>query len=252
MDSALRSLLLRIGLDDKEAEVYLALLTLGAARATDIAKLSKQSRSHTYLMLRSLKARGLVSEVERGKVLSFVAAPPEQLLQYLEDRQAELATLSTLAKGALPQLKSLTRPKIDVPRVTLLHGLDGMKQIYREIFPNEFVAMFNPEAMYAAFGKSVTKIAMPKGQSSLRGRDLLVDNAGARNFIKENPQNDGYEARLLPKGVNFGTDTMVFNDVSVIFAYDIDFTIIRIQNQNIADSFRAWFEVLWKASQKAA
>lgn len=248
-DLALRPLLQRIGLDQREVEVYLAMLSLKSARATDIAKLAKQSRSHTYLMLRSLEQRGLVSEVERGKVLQFMAEPPERLIAYLKDREKELHELGQLAEGALPQLRSLTNPLIQAPRVTLLHGLEGMKQVYREIFPNSFCALFNTEAMYQAFGSGAPQMILKENQGLL-GRDLLVDNRSAQRFIAENKQSEEYEIRLLPKDVIFGTDTMVYGDTMIILAYDADHTIIRIQNKNIADSFRAWFEVLWESAKK--
>ncbi len=244
---SIRALLHRIGLDEREADVYLAALMLRSARASEIAKAAKQSRSHTYLMLRSLERRGLVSEVERGKVLSFVAAEPDRLLTYLKDRQRELQSLEKLTEGALPQLKSLTGPMLQEPRVTLLHGIDGMKQVYHEIFPNAFCALFNPESMYRAFGTGIPQMILNQDES-LKGKDLLVDNTAAKRFIKENPQNDDYTIRLLPEKITFETDTMVYGDTMALFSYDTDHTIIRIENRNIADSFRSWFEILWNQS----
>jgi hypothetical protein len=242
--TSLRALLKRIGLDAKEVEVYLAALSLKSARASDIAVIAKQSRSHTYLMLRSLEGRGLVSEVDRGKVLHFVAEPPESLLSYLDNREQEIAGLKVLAEGALPQLRALTKPLIDQPHVTLLHGLDGMKQIYRSILKNEFVGIFNPEIMYGAFSENiVTKLFGKKVR--LRGRDLLVDNAAAKRYLREMQQDDEYQIRILPKDAQFSTDTIIFEDTVALFSYDSELSIIRIENRNIADAFRAWFEVLW-------
>jgi predicted DNA-binding transcriptional regulator len=243
-NSSLRALLKRIGLEEKEAEVYLAALTLKSAKASDIAKLSKQSRSHAYLMLRALEKRGLVSEIDRGKVLHFVAEAPESLLAYLDDREEEIRSIRTIAEGALPQLKSLTQPLVDQPHVTLLHGLDGMKQVYRAVLKNEFVALFNPEVMFATFGENITTKLFGKN-ARLRGRDLLVNNAGAKRYIGEVSQDDEYQIRLLPKNVTFGTDTIVYEDTVAMFSYDSEQTIVRIENQNIANAFRAWFEVLW-------
>ncbi len=247
-NSPLRALLKRIGLEEKEAEVYLALLTLKSARASDIASLAKQSRSHSYLMLRSLQKRGLVSEVEHGKVLRFIAEPPEHLVRYLEDRESELSTLKMLAEGALPQLKSLTQPLIDQPRVTLLRGVEGMKQVYRTALKNNFVALFNSEAMYKTFGENMMTKLFGK-HVQLHGRDLLVNNDGAKQYIGEMAQDEEYQIRLLPKGMSFATDTIVYGDTVAIFSYDSEQTIVRIENQNIADAFRSWFEVLWKAGK---
>ncbi len=78
---AIRPLLRRLGLDEKEIEIYLALLPLKMARASTIAKAARQSRSHTYLILRELKDRGLVSEIERGKIIHFVVESPQRLRQ---------------------------------------------------------------------------------------------------------------------------------------------------------------------------
>ena len=249
-DSSIRPLLRRIGLDDREAEIYLALLPLKIARASTIARSAKQSRSHTYLVLRTLVEKGLVSEVERGKVLHFVAEPPQRLLQYVEDCEEELRGLKPLVASALPVLQSMESPFVGKPRVTMLQGLTGMKQVYRDALPNDFCALFNPEAMYRAFGANVVTMLFGKYRK-LSGRDLLVDNDSSQQYIKEVPQDENYVIRLLPKDVHFGTDTILYGDNMVLFAYDDEQTIIRIENQNLSDAFRAWFEALWKISRES-
>jgi predicted DNA-binding transcriptional regulator len=243
-NSSLRALLKRIGLEEKEIEIYLAAISLKSARATDIAKLAKQSRSHAYLMLRSLEKRGLVAEVDRGNILHFIAEPPEALLTYLENQEEEIKNIRTIAEGAIPQLEALTQPLVDQPRVTLLHGLEGMKKVYRAVLKKEFVSLFNPEAMYDAFGENIVTNFFGKN-ARIRGRDLLVDNEGAKRYIGEVMQNDEYQIRLLPKNITFKTDTIVYEDTVAMFSYDSERTIVRIENQNIADAFRSWFEVLW-------
>lgn len=246
---SLRPLLHRIGLDEREVEVYLALLALKVARASAIAKTSKQSRSHTYLVLRSLEEKGLVSEIERGKVLHFVAEPPQRLLSFVQDKEQELHDLKPIVEGVLPLLSSLTSPLVSKPRVTLLQGMEGMKQVYRDILQEEFVAFFNAGAMYSAFGCNVVLKLFGK-HTRLRGRDLLVDNAGAKRYMREVEQHEEYEVRLLPKGVTFATDTIVYADTIALFAYDADLTIVRIENQNLADSLRSWHAALWNVAGK--
>jgi len=245
---AVRNLLKRVGLDDREVEVYLALLALKRARATDVAKAAKQSRSHTYVVLRDLQQKGLVSEVEHGKILQFIAEPPERILSYLKDREQEIQRLQTLVQGAIPQLTQLTTPLDGQPRVTLLTGLEGMKQIYRDVLVHDFVGFFNPKAMYDAFQENVfTKIF---GKNiRLRGRDLLQRNPESRRYIREIVPNDRYQVRLLPKDTMFETDTIVFGDTIALFAYDDERTIVRIENRKLADTFRAWHQALWKISK---
>jgi predicted transcriptional regulator len=241
--AAVRPLLLRLGLDDREIDVYLALLGMKSARASSLAEQSGQSRSHTYLILRSLMDRGLASEVDRGGVLHFVAESPSTLLRLAEDRARELTETGKLLEGSLPLLEALSSPIAREPRITLLHGFDGMKQIYRETFRHSFCSFFNPEPMFKAFGNNVVHDLAVQGQP--KGRDLLVDNEASRRYISEVTQNDDYEIRILPKDVKFHTDTMVYGDIMALYAYDDRNTIIRIENRNMADSFRAWFDALW-------
>lgn len=246
---SIKSLLLRIGLDEKQVQIYLALLSLKNAKASDVAKLSKQSRSHTYPILRSLEQKGLVSEIEENGMITFIAEPPERILNYLKDRERESQELQLLVEGAMPVLHSLSSSYIDTPRITTLKGLDGMKQIYRDILVHEFMGIINMEAVYNAFGQPIGEILLGNNRK-YRGRDLFVDNEHAQKYLADWPSSEEYEIRLLPKACSFATDTVVFGDTVAIFAFDDDKTVISIDNKNIADTYRAWFELLWSMSRE--
>lgn len=251
--ASVRVLLRRVGLDEREIDVYLALLPLKMARVSAIAKAARQSRSHTYLVLRALQERGFVSEVERNKVLHFVAEPPQRIITYLETQKSAITSTQSLVEGAIPFLSSLTSSLADEPRVTLLKGRDGMLQVYKDtLFLEEgFVSFFNPQAMYTLFDENIVH-ALSGRHGRLRGKDLLVENEGARRYIAEVEQDELYTIRVLPKAVQFGIDALVFGDVVALFSYDVENTIIRIENRPIADAFRAWHAALWAMSQPAA
>jgi sugar-specific transcriptional regulator TrmB len=248
--AGVRSLLGRIGLEENEIDVYLAVLSLKVARASTIAKAAKQARSNTYLLLRSLEEKGLVSEAERGKVIHFIAEPPSRIKQYVEERERELRSLAPLIDGVMPLLSSLEKPLTGKPRVTMLQGKDGMKQLYRDALSQEILGIFNPEAMYEAFGENIVTQVLGK-KPNMRGRDLLVSSESARRYLREVPDDDDYQVRMLPKNTTFQTDTMIVGDIVALIAYDEEQTIIRIENQNIANAFRAWFELLWTSSRGA-
>jgi len=244
---SIRKLLERIGMESREIEVYLALLPLISARASDIAKAAKQSRSHTYIILRSLRDKGLVSEVEKGKVIEFVAEPPNRLMAYLQDREEEMRRLQVLTERVLPQLENLTTTLDGQPRVTFLTGLEGMKRVYRDALAGEFVGIFNPEVMYNAYGENVF-LGIFGPALEYHGKDLLVDNASGHKYLEEIPQDEDYTVRFLPKGTDFKSDTLVYGDTICLFAYDDERTIVRIENRNLANTFRAWHKMMWEMS----
>lgn len=249
---SIRQLLMRLGLDDREADVYLALLPLKIAKVSAVAKAARQPRTLAYVVLQNLEERGFVSRVKRGSVLHFVAEPPQRLVSFAAERKDEYAQVETLLEGALPFLSTLESPLVGEPRVTLLHGLDGMKQVYKDILQYEICGCGNAKTMYDTYGMSAPELAFGKdfAKFTMRGRDLFVDNEKGREFVQVNPPNPDYEVRFLPEGTSFIADSLIFGDTVALFAYDEDLSIVRIENKNLADYFRSWFEVLWSVSTR--
>lgn len=246
---AIRPLLYRIGLDEREAEIYLALLSLKVAPASAIAKEAKQERSNTYLVLRSLKEKGLISEVERGKILHFVAENPDRLLGFVEDREKDLRQVHGLLQGALPVLRSMTKPLAGKPRVTLTTGFEGVKQSYRDLLRQEFIGAYNLQNIYDAFGETVVASLFGKNVE-LHGRELIVDNEAGRRYAKTQKA-PTLQTRFLPKDIQIQGDSLIFSDTIALFAYDEENTVIRIENENLANHFRGWFELIWKLAKPA-
>src|SRR3990167_2994588 len=90
-------ILTKIGLTQRESDAYLALLKLKEALASEISKKTKESRSHLYDTLKSLIEKGLVSYVIKNGKKYFRPAPPEKLLDYIQEKQK-------LIEESLPEL----------------------------------------------------------------------------------------------------------------------------------------------------
>ncbi len=245
---ALYALLKRVGLSDKECDVYLAVLAFRSARASAIARGAKQSRSHTYLLLESLIEKGLISEVEKGKVMHFVAEPPERLVRYARNQEQSLKETAMLLQEAIPALRNMQGPLIGEPRVTKFHGIEGMKQTYEDLLSQEFCGIFNPEYSHQFFGANIVTSLLGKNVQ-LKGRDLLVDSKQTKQYLREVAPSDDYHIRLLPSYIVPKSDVMIAGHTIALLAYDRDITTVRIENQNLADSFRMWFEGLWNVSR---
>ena len=77
--------LTKFGLTEKEARVYLTLLETGSSLVSDVAKKSRINRSTSYVLLEALAEKGLVSISEQKNVRLYTPAPPERLIQLLEE-----------------------------------------------------------------------------------------------------------------------------------------------------------------------
>lgn len=80
----------KLGLKEKEVEVYLAGLELGPTTVQNIAKKAGVSRPTTYEILEVLKEKGLFGETKQQKKRYFIAQSPEKILSILRLQKREL------------------------------------------------------------------------------------------------------------------------------------------------------------------
>jgi HTH-type transcriptional regulator, sugar sensing transcriptional regulator len=121
----LQNILEKIGFDDKEAKLYLALLELGEAGIQDIARKSGLKRTTVYHLIDGLKTRGFLSLSKKGKKTLYIAKDPRTIGEEIEEKEA-------IFKKALPELLSIANFLEKKPSVRYYEGLEGIKEIYRE------------------------------------------------------------------------------------------------------------------------
>jgi sugar-specific transcriptional regulator TrmB len=123
-----------IGLSEKEAQVYLALLQVDNDSIHDIAEKTKINRTTVYPVLESLAKKGLVSEVQDGKKVKYQAAAPERLETFVERQKVLLEEKSARLKDIIPQIKSIQRDSGERPIIKFFSGRDGAISAYEEFY----------------------------------------------------------------------------------------------------------------------
>ena len=126
--------LMEIGLSEKEARVYLALLQVDSSPIQDIAERTGINRTTVYPVLDSLEKKGLVSETHEGKKVSYVAAPPERLETYVERQRVLFEEKAKRLEDIIPQIKSIQREQGERPVVKYFEGRDGAISAYEEFY----------------------------------------------------------------------------------------------------------------------
>ena len=118
--------LIEFGLSDKEAKVYLALIELEVATVTEISKTANIKRSSTYVVLESLKEKGLVSMSEDKKVQNYVAISPDMLLLEAQTRAKKAEDIKIKISEIVPELKALHKDTKQKPIVKVFEGKQGV------------------------------------------------------------------------------------------------------------------------------
>ena len=121
--------LLDFGLSDKEANIYLALLRSGKARAGEIARKLQLNRMIVYRVLTKLQERELV-KATMEKPMKFIPIPLEKALDLLiRETETKLSLMKDRHDAVLDEWKSvLTEPPVS--DVMSFRIVQGRKQIY--------------------------------------------------------------------------------------------------------------------------
>lgn len=164
-----------IGLSEKEAKIYLALLQVDSSSIQDLAEKTGINRTTVYPVLESLEKKGLVSETHVGKKVFYVAAPPERLETYVERQRVLFEEKAKRLEDIIPQIKSIQREQGERPVVKYFEGRDGTISAFEEFY------MFQPEEEepgYFIFNKDlIRKIYTKEEQEKMLkirvGKNLL-------------------------------------------------------------------------------
>ena len=130
------------GLSDKEANIYLALLRSGKARAGEIARKLQLNRMIVYRVLTKLQERELV-KATMEKPMKFIPIPLEKALDLLiRETETKLGLMRDRHDAVLDEWKSvLTEPPVS--DVMSFRIVQGRKQIYELL-----TKMFKSADMY--------------------------------------------------------------------------------------------------------
>src|SRR3989344_5177017 len=117
----------KIGLTRNESIVYLSLLKIGSSKTGEILKESGLNSGKIYEILEGLKAKGLVSESIINKIRHFSAAPPFQILEYLEKKKEEIANDERDIRKSLSDFEKIKTEKIKEVKAVTYTGFKGIK-----------------------------------------------------------------------------------------------------------------------------
>jgi len=249
--------LIKIGLSENEAKVYLALLELGSGTAQQIAQKANVGRPTTYVQLENLMKIGLVSSFEKETTSGtektlFRAEDPEHLKNVVEKiNRAAKARKDALSK-ALPELGNLFAAKGERPRVRFFEGMGGIKAIQ-----NEFLKTANKLIEGITSWDDVLQL-LPAHQKTYRPKRIkkgiktrMIYTSSRGSILKKEDATALRESYLVPADAfPIKADVAVSgNMVSLVVFKEKPFGII-IENKHIAETMRSLLRLAVESAKK--
>lgn len=124
----LDQLLAKLGFTQKEAEVYLALLSYGKMSPAELAKLTRISRPTIYSVSKELVKKGVLLEDLGGSSLLLVAKKPEDFIVVINREQKKLEEKKRLVEQTITELQKVAQAtKYSVPKIVFIpeDGIDA-------------------------------------------------------------------------------------------------------------------------------
>jgi len=228
-----------IGLSEKEAEVYLALLEGDSFSILEIAKKTKINRTTIYPVIKSLAEKGLVSETTTDAKTHYQAESPDRLESFIERQKILLDENSKKIKDIIPQLKSTQREMGERPVVKYFEGKEGIMSAGQDLFSNPDPT----EKMYAIYPKDLVDEIFKHETPALK-KERVSKNIKAETiytYTKGQIPSDATSNRLKIDGNKYPImcDISIYQDKVRISTLNKNLSGIFIKSQDLAETLKS-------------
>ncbi len=236
----------QIGLTRSEINVYLALLELGSSSTGKIVDKSKATSSKIYEILGRLIQKGLVSFIIKSGVKYFEAAPPERIMDYMDEKEKLLSNQKKQLKDIIPELKlkqTLSKYKSEA---TIYKGMKGVETAFYSALQlmkrNDETLVIGAPSRTEIVNKFFVKFHKQRAKKGVKIR--IIYNEKSRGELRTLPGN------VPLSGVKFSPETTpasvnIYKNRVLIFPETEEHLLIAIDSKEVADSFRVQFEMWW-------
>jgi predicted DNA-binding transcriptional regulator len=244
------------GLTKNEAIAYTALLRIGNSKAGEIIREAKISSGKIYETLDKLSSKGLVKTVIENGVKHFIANDPKALLSYLDEKEKNLFEKKKELEKIIPDLEQLKKLEAKLDTVSIIKGFRGVSPLIYDALEkkssdddyeenSEVMVMGVRSSKNVKFNNFWKKWHRKRIELKKNALLLFCDKETEYwRFFKKLPYTKVRETLLFsPSAV------MIIDDAVFIFSYDEELICIHIVSKSIADSFKGFFNSMWKFSE---
>ena len=233
-----------LGLTGTEIKVYVSLLELGSSSAGYILEKSKLPNSTVHRDLNSLIEKGLISFVREGKRKVYQSTNPENFVSFIDDKKRRFLEI-------LPELKQKQGSLNKEELAGVYKGVKGIKEVYSMMINSggkEYNTFGGGEVTSKVMGwdwwANLHKRRIENKLASRQVFDLTVKDGG-----KELSKNKLTNIRYIDEKFASFQETVICGDYVAISIFSENPYAFLIKDKNVADSYRKYFELLWKTAK---
>ena len=250
-NNELKNLLVDVGLKEKEADVYIAILSLGQGTASKIARRAHIARTTVYDILSSLFDKGLVTLTGKEPKQEYVAESPDNLKIYMESELAKKQTdLEDVKNILIPQLKSIHNVG-NRPKVMFYEGTEGLEKVYEDTLTSHEAirAYANVSEMHAALPNYFPEYYKRRTEKGIKIRAIIPSNKAGIERASKNAS-EARESALIPEArYSFLPEINIYDNKVMIASWKEKLGII-IESEEIAEAMKTIYELAWAEAKR--
>lgn len=227
------------GLTENESKVYLALLEIGPVQAGAISRKSGLHRRVVYDTIEMLIQKGLVGYIKKNNVRLFQAVSPERLKEIVKEKEARIDEV-------MDSMMLLYNTRKDKEETNFYKGRDGLKAVFEDMISakNEILVLGASPLAYEILSFYFEWFDKRRVEKKIRER-IIFNDSDKRIRI---PYAD---IRYLPEKYHSPLAVNIYGKkVAIILWSRKNPLAIVINNAEIAEGYKKYFELLWRAARK--
>lgn len=240
----LNAILNQFGLENKEDEVYLALLELGTSGVNEIAIKAGIKRTSAYDVLASLKKKGLLGQTQKGKKRLFYAEEPEKLAKLLEEKKEKLEEI-------MPILKSLYNTAGGKPKIRFYEGKEGLKEVYKDTlkYKGKLFAFVTENIIRHLGADWADEYLNKRVAAGISVKVIGPDTDEVKEYAAADNKKLLREIRIVPKErFPFSIEMDVYGNKVAFLSFKEEMGVI-IESNEIANNLRLLFDLAWRGAE---
>ncbi|MBS3147158.1 helix-turn-helix domain-containing protein [Candidatus Woesearchaeota archaeon] len=242
-----------IGLTHSETKVYLALIELGSSSVGPITEKANVASSKSYELLNKLMNKGLVTTYREGGFRYFKAVDPSRLLDFVKEKKAEFDKYEIKISKIIPVLELKFNEHTVETEVEVFKGYKGAETIFKQMIKelksgDEFLVIGGGDTPTQNIHTKIffEKVHRERSRKGIKLR--IIYNETRRKTMNRMNLFPYTYARYLP----FGTPSTIniYNNTTILMSMSPTPAAIRIKDKKISESYKKYFEEMWKIAIK--
>jgi len=235
-----------LGLTEIESKVYLVLLKIGSTTTGPLVKATELHRATVYDVLKRLMEKGLANYIIKEKTKYFQATKPEHLRDLIEEEKENLKKKEENVMHLVYKLNKVQELAKNKENAHVFVGKRGAKTILDDVLRcKEYVALGSGGAFLDVLGHVFLNFQKRKKELKIKSKIIMPDNARDSRIYKTTYA----EVRFIPKQYHSPVSIIVYSSKVALIIWLENPVAFLIESKEAAESFRNYFEMLWKIAK---